>query len=189
MARQKTLRDGEDAARAVDERSPLLSNARRESSSSGESSLTSSSSGDSDGQFLPWHLTPASVVGDGCVDVEREAHAATVDTSPSGRGIPTAAVVKIVAILLIGTFTANADGSLVMATHPTIASEFDDLENSSWLFVAFALAGAATQTLVGVAPRFWNLGKLTWKQYGKLSDIYGRRALLMVAYLLFSIGW
>ncbi|OBR02258.1 Major facilitator superfamily transporter [Colletotrichum higginsianum IMI 349063] len=162
MARQKTLRDGEDAARAVDERSPLLSNARRESSSS--------------------------VVGNGCVDVEREAHAATVDTSPSGRGIPTAAVVKIVAILLIGTFTANADGSLVMATHPTIASEFDDLENSSWLFVAFALAGAATQTLVGVAPRFWNLGKLTWKQYGKLSDIYGRRALLMVAYLLFSIG-
>ncbi|TKW59592.1 Vacuolar membrane amino acid uptake transporter fnx2 [Colletotrichum tanaceti] len=147
MARQNTLRQGEDAARAVDERSPLLSNARRESSSS--------------------------VVGDGSVDVEREAHAAAaVDaTSPSDKGTPTATVVQIVAILLVGTFTASADGSLVMATHPTIASEFDDLENSSWLFIAFALAGAATQTL-----------------YGKLSDIYGRRALLMVAYLLFSIG-
>ncbi|GKT93582.1 major facilitator superfamily transporter [Colletotrichum tofieldiae] len=171
MARQKTLLDGEDAARVVDERSPLLSNARRESSSSGESSLTSSSSGDSDGQFLPWHLTPAAAVDGACVDVERVAPAASDDTKPAGKGLPTAAVIKIVAILLVGTFTANADGSLVMATHPTIASEFDDLENSSWLFVAFALAGAATQTL-----------------YGKLSDIYGRRALLMVAYTLFSIG-
>ncbi|KZL78981.1 major facilitator superfamily transporter [Colletotrichum incanum] len=172
MARQKTLLDGEDAARVVDERSPLLSDARRESSSSGESSLTSSSSGDSDGQFLPWHLTPAAVVdGASSVDVERVAPAASDDTKPTGKGLPTAAVIKIVAILLVGTFTANADGSLVMATHPTIASEFDDLENSSWLVVAFELAGAATQTL-----------------YGKLSDIYGRRALLMVAYTLFSIG-
>ncbi|OHW95313.1 major facilitator superfamily transporter [Colletotrichum incanum] len=147
MARQKTLLDGEDAARVVDERSPLLSDARRESSSS------------------------AVVDGASSVDVERVAPAASDDTKPTGKGLPTAAVIKIVAILLVGTFTANADGSLVMATHPTIASEFDDLENSSWLVVAFALAGAATQTL-----------------YGKLSDIYGRRALLMVAYTLFSIG-
>ncbi|GKT45490.1 vacuolar membrane-associated protein iml1 [Colletotrichum spaethianum] len=180
MARQKTLLDGDDAVRGVDERSPLLPNARRESSSSGESSLTSSSSGDSGGQFVPWHLTPAAVVDGACDDVERVAPAATDDTKPTSKGLPTAAVIKIVAILLVGTFTANADSSLVMATHPTIASEFDDLENSSWLFVSFALAGAATQTL--------KHQKLIVEQYGKLSDIYGRRALLMVAYALFSIG-
>ncbi|CAI0647165.1 unnamed protein product [Colletotrichum noveboracense] len=176
MARQETLRSrGEETAeeRVVDERSPLLSRNRRESSSSGESSLTSSSSsGDSDGQFLPWHLTPSTEVDEAYVDVERIAPAcAENDTETKSQGTPASAVIKIVAILLVGTFTANADGSLVMATHPTIASEFDDLENSSWLFVAFALAGAATQTL-----------------YGKLSDIYGRRALLMVAYLLFAVG-
>ncbi|KAK1659580.1 major facilitator superfamily transporter [Colletotrichum godetiae] len=174
MARPKTLHGGERTERMVDERSPLLSNTRRDSSSSGESSLTSSSSsGDSDGQFLPWHLTRSSEVVDSSVDVERVAPvtAASDDVKPRATGTSTWAVVKIVSILLVGTFTANADGSLVMATHPTIASEFDDLENSSWLFVSFALAGAATQTL-----------------YGKLSDIYGRRALLMVAYTLFSIG-
>ncbi|KAL0930678.1 major facilitator superfamily transporter [Colletotrichum truncatum] len=176
MARRETLRGrGENAKGVVDERSPLLSQARRESSSSGESSLTSSSSsssGDSDGQFLPWHLTPSTEVDEACVDVERTAPARTGgDSTTKPQGLPASAVVKIVAILLVGTFTANADGSLVMATHPTIASEFNDLENSSWLFVAFALAGAATQTL-----------------YGKLSDIYGRRALLMVAYTLFAAG-
>ncbi|KAF6805739.1 major facilitator superfamily transporter [Colletotrichum sojae] len=175
MARQGTSSAGEETRRAVDERSPLLSQARRDSSSSGESSLTSSSSsGGSDGQILPWHLTASTEVDEAYVDVDVERtappHADDEAKAPTA-GTPVSAVVKIVAILLVGTFTANADGSLVMATHPTIASEFDDLENSSWLFVAFALAGAATQTL-----------------YGKLSDIYGRRALLMVAYTLFAIG-
>ncbi|OLN87344.1 Vacuolar membrane amino acid uptake transporter fnx2-like protein 2 [Colletotrichum chlorophyti] len=172
MARQGTLRSGEETERVPDERSPLLSRARRESSSSGESSLTSSSSGDSDVQILPWHLTSSSAADEACVDVERVA-AATTDENPKpqNEGTQTLFVLKIVAILLVGTFTANADSSLVLATHPTIASEFDDLENSSWLFVAFALAGAATQTL-----------------YGKLSDVYGRRALLMVAYTFFGVG-
>jgi uncharacterized membrane protein YoaK (UPF0700 family) len=49
-----------------------------------------------------------------------------------------------------GAFTANADGSLVMATHPIIGSEFNDLENSSWLFIGFMLAGCATQAVVCV---------------------------------------
>lgn len=48
----------------------------------------------------------------------------------------------------IGIFVANADGSLLLATHPVIASEFHDMANSSWLIISFALAGAATQTLV-----------------------------------------
>jgi hypothetical protein len=47
-----------------------------------------------------------------------------------------------------GIFVAHADGSILLATHPIIASEFNDLENSSWLITGFALAGAATQTLV-----------------------------------------
>jgi MFS family permease len=26
-------------------------------------------------------------------------------------------------------------------------------------------------------------------QYGKLSDIYGRKAVIIVAYMLFAVGW
>lgn len=59
----------------------------------------------------------------------------------------------------------------MFATHPTIASGFNNLTNSTWLVTSFALAGAATQAL-----------------YGKLSDIYGRRSLIIIAYLL-VLGW
>ncbi|KAK7965873.1 Vacuolar membrane amino acid uptake transporter fnx2 [Apiospora aurea] len=85
--------------------------------------------------------------------------------------LSSSAVLKVVLVLLVGTFTSNGDSSLVLATHPTIASEFNCLSASTWLFVSFSLAGAATQTV-----------------YGKLSDIYGRRLLLIVAYALFAIG-
>ncbi|RSM19948.1 hypothetical protein CDV31_001308 [Fusarium ambrosium] len=80
-------------------------------------------------------------------------------------------IARVVIALLIGVFTANADGSLVLATHPVIASEFGDLADSSWLFISFMLAGAASQTV-----------------YGKLSDIFGRKAILMFCYGLFALG-
>ncbi|KAF1950460.1 MFS general substrate transporter [Byssothecium circinans] len=83
----------------------------------------------------------------------------------------TTSIGRIVLVLLIGVFISNADGSLLMATHPIIASEFDALHDSNWLLTSFGLASAATQPL-----------------YGKLSDIYGRKPLLIVAYALFAIG-
>ncbi|KAH7390577.1 major facilitator superfamily domain-containing protein [Pyrenochaeta sp. MPI-SDFR-AT-0127] len=80
-------------------------------------------------------------------------------------------VCRMVCVLLIGSFISNADGSLLLATHPIIASEFDALHDSSWLLTSFALTQAATQPL-----------------YGKLSDIYGRKSMLLLAYALFAVG-
>ncbi|KAM0273873.1 hypothetical protein ACHAQH_008168 [Verticillium albo-atrum] len=132
-----------------DERAPLLPSSSSVFSSTTDSSYDAS---DEDASIGP---------RDEEAPTQKDAHSKT----------PRAAILRIVAILLLGTFTSNADGSLVLATHPTIASEFNDLEDSSWLFTAFALAGASTQAI-----------------YGKLSDIYGRRALLIVAYSLFALG-
>ncbi|KAJ4416609.1 hypothetical protein N0V85_002210 [Neurospora sp. IMI 360204] len=80
-------------------------------------------------------------------------------------------VVKIISVMLLGIFVAQTDGSILMATHAIIASEFNALKNSSWLIISFSLAGAATQTL-----------------YGKLSDIYGRKRMVIIAYTMFMIG-
>ncbi|KAL2163608.1 hypothetical protein VTH06DRAFT_5666 [Thermothelomyces fergusii] len=88
-----------------------------------------------------------------------------------GKGTRNGNVARIISVLLIGIFVAQADGSILLATHPVIASEFNDLENSSWLITSFGLAGAATQTL-----------------YGRLSDIYGRKPLVIVAYVIFVLG-
>lgn len=78
---------------------------------------------------------------------------------------------RIVCVLLIGTFIANADSSLLTATYPIIALEFGALYDLSWLMTSFALAQVATLLLCG-----------------KLNDIYGRKLLLILAYTLFALG-
>ncbi|ORY65766.1 major facilitator superfamily domain-containing protein [Pseudomassariella vexata] len=80
-------------------------------------------------------------------------------------------IAKTVIALLVGVFISNVDTSLVIAIHPEVASEFNALGDSSWLFIGFMLAGAATQTL-----------------YGRLSDIFGRKLWLLVCYGLFAVG-
>ncbi|KAK7755663.1 hypothetical protein SLS62_002274 [Diatrype stigma] len=94
-------------------------------------------------------------------------------------------IARVVISLLIGVFTSNADGSLVMATHPVIASEFDDLEDSSWLLISFMLAAVATQSIVGYWCGAEGHGK---GEYGKLSDIYGRKVILLICFSLFATG-
>ncbi|KAK3496466.1 major facilitator superfamily domain-containing protein [Neurospora crassa] len=80
-------------------------------------------------------------------------------------------VIKIIFVMLLGIFLAQTDTSILMATHAIIASEFNALKDSSWLIISFYLAGAATQTL-----------------YGKLSDIYGRKRMVIIAYTMFKVG-
>lgn len=77
------------------------------------------------------------------LDVERDA----VLSSSSSPG-SALALIKVVALLLLGAFTSNADSSLVLVTYSTIASEFNHLRDASWLFNAFVLAGGATQAIV-----------------------------------------
>jgi MFS family permease len=72
----------------------------------------------------------------------------------------------------VAVFVFNADHSLVLATHPKIASEFHALEWSNWLFTSFGLASAASQAI-----------------FGKLSGIYGRKPIILISYVGFAIGW
>ncbi|QKD58023.2 major facilitator superfamily domain-containing protein [Fusarium oxysporum Fo47] len=69
-------------------------------------------------------------------------------------------IARVVVALLIGIFTSNADGSLVLATHPVIASEFGKLQDSSWLFISFMLASAASQTISRPHPTLVSLESL-----------------------------
>ncbi|KAH7327133.1 major facilitator superfamily domain-containing protein [Rhexocercosporidium sp. MPI-PUGE-AT-0058] len=80
-------------------------------------------------------------------------------------------VFAILALLMIGVFMSNADGSLVMATYGTISSEFGALAAASWLTTSYSLATCAVQPITG-----------------KLSDIYGRKGVLLASYALFAVG-
>lgn len=76
-----------------------------------------------------------------------------------------------ISVLMIGVFVANIDSSLVLATNSAIASSFSQLQRASWLTTSYVMGNCAAQPIVG-----------------KLSDIFGRKSVLLVSYALFALG-
>ena len=73
--------------------------------------------------------------------------------------------------LMLTMFLAALDQTIVATALPTIGRQFHDVSNLSWVITAYLLASTA------VAPVF-----------GTLSDIYGRRAMIIAALSLFIAG-
>src|SRR5215210_6423781 len=73
--------------------------------------------------------------------------------------------------LMVTMFLAALDQTIVATALPTIGGQFRDVSNLSWVITAYLLASTA------VAPVF-----------GTLSDIYGRRAMIITALSLFIAG-
>ncbi|CAI7639569.1 unnamed protein product [Penicillium glandicola] len=91
------------------------------------------------------------------------------DTEPKLKALTS--VRTIIAVLLLGEFISNADATLVMVAAGRISSEFNRLRDASWLSTGYTLGLCAAQPM-----------------YGKLSDIYGRKPMLLLSYLLFAVG-
>jgi EmrB/QacA subfamily drug resistance transporter len=77
----------------------------------------------------------------------------------------------ILASLMLAMFLAALDQTIVATALPTIGRQFHDVSSLSWVITAYLLASTA------VAPVF-----------GTLSDIYGRRAMIIVSLSLFIAG-
>jgi EmrB/QacA subfamily drug resistance transporter len=73
--------------------------------------------------------------------------------------------------LMLTMFLAALDQTIVATALPTIGRQFHDVSNLSWVITAYLLASTA------VAPVF-----------GTLSDIYGRRAMIIAALSMFIVG-
>src|SRR5271154_261707 len=73
--------------------------------------------------------------------------------------------------LMLTMFLAALDQTIVATALPTIGRQFRDVSSLSWVITAYLLASTA------VAPVF-----------GTLSDIYGRRAMIIAALSLFIAG-
>lgn len=80
-------------------------------------------------------------------------------------------VVLITLGVMMSLFLASMESTIIATAMPTIVGQLGGLEGYSWVFAIYML----TSTTAG--PIF-----------GKLSDIYGRRPVYMVAIVLFSIG-
>src|SRR5712664_576289 len=102
--------------------------------------------------------------------------AEVIDISDAPSVTPRAALTQsevrtILMSLLLTMFLAALDQTIVATALPTIGRQFQDVSNLSWVITAYLLASTA------VAPVF-----------GTLSDIYGRRAMIITALSLFVAG-
>jgi len=93
-----------------------------------------------------------------------------VTPSPTTR-LSHAEVRRIFFGLMLTAFLAALNQTIIATALPTIGRYFSDFENLSWVVTAYLLTSTA------VAPL-----------YGKLSDIYGRRAMMLTAVGIFVAG-
>ncbi|KAG0013868.1 hypothetical protein BGZ80_010796 [Entomortierella chlamydospora] len=73
--------------------------------------------------------------------------------------------------MFLGAFLSSLDISIVATALPRIASDFDAQSQMSWVASAYLLAYTAFQPM-----------------YGRLSDIFGRKQMYILACVLFFIG-
>ena len=80
-------------------------------------------------------------------------------------------ILRVVTGIMLCIFLASLDQTVVIPAVPAIASELNAFGHLSWIVTAYLLTSTAATPIVG-----------------KLSDIYGRRALLMPSIALFIVA-
>ena len=73
--------------------------------------------------------------------------------------------------LVISTLISALDANIMQTASPTIVKQLGGMELFAWIFVVYMLASTVTVPL-----------------YGKLSDMYGRKKLLIIAVAIFTLG-
>jgi EmrB/QacA subfamily drug resistance transporter len=90
---------------------------------------------------------------------------------PAPEPLDHATIRAIVAGIMLAMFLSALEQTIVAPALPAIGESLGDVDDLSWVVTAYLLAATATTPL-----------------FGKLSDIYGRRALLLVAIGFFIAG-
>ncbi len=90
---------------------------------------------------------------------------------PPPPSLPHAVIMQIVLGIALAMFLGALDQTIVATALPTIGRHFGDIDDLPWVVTAYLLTGTATTPLLG-----------------KLSDIHGRRIVLLGAISVFVIG-
>jgi MFS family permease len=99
-------------------------------------------------------------------------HAARPVTTGSEDGALThRQILTILSGLILGMFLAALDQTVVSTAIRTIGDDLNGLSAQAWVTTAFLITSTITTPL-----------------YGKLSDIYGRKPLFMIAITVFILG-
>jgi EmrB/QacA subfamily drug resistance transporter len=98
------------------------------------------------------------------------ASAAGPDSSPAAP-LDHAAIRRIIAGIMLAMFLTALEQTIVAPALPAIGKSLANIDDLSWVVTAYLLAATATTPL-----------------FGKLSDIHGRRAIILLAIIIFIAG-
>ncbi|GEQ66551.1 hypothetical protein JCM33374_g214 [Metschnikowia sp. JCM 33374] len=85
--------------------------------------------------------------------------------------LPKAQFYTLISSIFLASFLAALDTTVVTTLLTVIASDLNAVDNISWIATAYLLSCSAFQPI-----------------YGKLSDIFGRKILLLICCFLFAVG-
>lgn len=113
------------------------------------------------------------------------------EQDPDVPTIPGVNMAAVVPAMAIGIFLASMDNTVVVASYGRIGTELNELNRTSWLSTAYVTFQTMAEAIeLGTDHLYRYLLTTTSFQplYGKLSDIYGRKACLLFAYSVFGLG-
>ncbi|KAJ2983936.1 hypothetical protein NUW54_g10580 [Trametes sanguinea] len=120
-------------------------------------------------------LNSSENVRNGLVATSTDGLAAEIVQTPASEDSdvvkPQVSLVAVMAPMILGIFLVAMDVTIVTSTYASIGSQFEQLQNSSWIATGYMLSMTSFQPL-----------------YGKLSDIFGRKSCLIFAYTIFALG-
>src|SRR5438093_13708208 len=94
------------------------------------------------------------------------------DTAPAGGAqLSHRQILEVLSGLMLGMFLAALDQTIVATAIRTIGDDLHGLSAQAWVTTAFLITSTIATPL-----------------YGKLSDIYGRKPLFMIAITIFLVG-
>ncbi|KIY64655.1 MFS general substrate transporter [Cylindrobasidium torrendii FP15055 ss-10] len=93
------------------------------------------------------------------------------ENAPEDAGKPKVNLLAVFIPMTLGIFLAAVDQTIVVASYAAIGSDLKELQKTSWIATSYMLTLTSFQPL-----------------YGKLSDIFGRKACLLTAYCIFCVG-
>lgn len=121
-----------------------------------------------------WPSEQTPLLSDNQAEVAAPGEAGKPDTEPTMTSEELQKMYRRSAILpalYIGAFLCSIDGTIVASTLNRVGADLNESDNVSWVATAYLLTNCAFQPL-----------------YGKLSDVFGRKQMLLFASFFFGLG-
>src|SRR6516165_10724012 len=120
------------------------------------------------------HCTTPGVVADAVASAARQPVATVAPTHGLGQTpapLDHAAIHTIIPGVMLAMFLSALEQTIVAPALPAIGKSLGTLDNLSWVVTAYLLAATTATPL-----------------FGKLTDIHGRRAIMLVVISIFMLG-